>query len=287
MNAVARIRRVLHSPRMSGSLLAGTAVLGIAVIFSLVGPLLIQAQDAEVGTASPKTPPSWEHWLGSDVHGRDVFTTLVLGTPQTLKIGLIAGAVGTGVGLVLGLLAGYFGGLVDGVIRVISDALLTVPAIAILIIIAANVSQMSVELMGVVVAALAWMWPTRTIRSQLLSIRERAYVEVARANGQGELEILFREVMPNLLPYVAASFVAAVGSGILAAIGLEALGLGANHTFTLGTSIYWSQKFTAVLRGMWWWWAPPIGMIAVIFIGLMLLSAGLDRVANPRLRKRT
>lgn len=287
MKAAAAAGKLVRSPRMSGSLVAGAAIMGTVVAFSLVGPLLVDLEKADVGAAEPKMPPSGEHWLGSDVHGRDLFTTLVLGTPETLKIGLIAGAAGTGLGLVLGLLAGYFGGLVDSVIRVISDSLLTVPTLAILIVIAASVSEMSVELMGLTVAALAWMWPTRTIRSQLLSIRERAYVEVARVNGQGELEILFREVMPNLLPYIAASFVGAVGSGILAAIGLEALGLGPNHLFTLGTSIYWSQKFTAVLRGLWWWWAPPIAMIALIFVGLMLLSAGLDRVANPRLRTRT
>jgi peptide/nickel transport system permease protein len=84
-----------------------------------------------------------------------------------------------------------------------------------------------------------------------------------------------------------ASFVGAVGSAMLAAVGLEALGLGANQVHTLGTIIYWAQKFSAVLRGQWWWWGPPIVMIAVIFMGLFLLSIGLDRFANPRLRQQT
>jgi peptide/nickel transport system permease protein len=137
------------------------------------------------------------------------------------------------------------------------------------------------------VAALAWMHPTRTIRSQVLSIRERSYVSVARANGEGELGILFREVMPNLVPYIAASFVGAVSGAILAAVGLEARGHGPNDLHTLGTTIYWSQKFSAVLRGQWWWWAPPIVAISFIFVALFLLSSGLDRVANPKLRQRT
>ena len=119
-------------------------------------------------------------------------------------------------------------------------------------------------------------------------VNRDSYVpEVARANGQWGLELVLREVMPNLLPFIAASFVGAVASAMLAAIGLEALGLGANQVHTLGMIIYWSQKFTAVLRGLWWWWRPPIVMIAIIFMGLFLLSIGLDRVANPRLRQRT
>jgi peptide/nickel transport system permease protein len=99
--------------------------------------------------------------------------------------------------------------------------------------------------------------------------------------------LLFREVMPNLVPYIAASFVGAVSGAILAAVGLEALGLGPNDVHTLGTTIYWGEKFSAVLRGQYWWWGPPIVMIAIIFVGLFLLSAGLDRVANPRLRQQT
>lgn len=97
------------------------------------------------------------------------------------------------------------------------------------------------------------------------------------------MEILFREVMPNVAPYILASFVGTVSSAILATIGLEALGLGAQNEMTLGNTIYWAQPASAVLRGYWWWWAPPIVMIAMIFVGLFLTSVGFDRFANPRL----
>jgi peptide/nickel transport system permease protein len=200
---------------------------------------------------------------------------------------LTAGVVGLAIGLTLGLVSGFFGGLPDVLIRVISDSLMTVPGIAILVIIAASVGHMTIELMGLTVAALAWMYPTRAIRAQVLTVRERPYVQIARANGENELGVLFREVMPNLLPYVAASFVGSVSGAILASVGLEALGLGPNDQTTLGTTIYWSQQFSAILRGQWWWWAPPIVMIAAIFVGLFLLSVGLDRFANPRLYQHT
>ena len=288
INAVsAYVRGIVRSPRIGTSLLAGMAVIIVVVGFSYLGRLFVDEERAYVGAVDPRQRPNAENWLGTTSQGQDMMTIMVAGTPETLKIGLIAGGVGVVVGLILGLVSGYFGGLIDALIRVISDALMTVPAIAILVIIAANVDQMTVELMGFTVAVLAWMFPTRTIRSQVLSIRERGYIEIARVNGEYGLELVFREIMPNLLPFIAASFVGAVGAAILASVGLEALGLGANNVHTLGTTIYWAQKFTAVLRGDWWWWAPPIAMIATIFLGLFLLSAGLDRVANPRLRQRT
>jgi peptide/nickel transport system permease protein len=215
-----------------------------------------------------------------------MWTLLIYATPNTLKMGLIAGFIGVGLGAALGLIAGQFGGWVDAVIRVISDSLLTVPAIAILVIIAGNIDRMTTFVMALVVASLGWMFTARTVRAQVLTIREKAYVEVARVNGEGPWEILFREVMPNLMPYIVASFVGTVSGSILAVIGLEALGLGALEEMTLGNTIYWSQQSSAVLRGYWWWWGPPIVMIALIFIGLFLTSVGFDRFANPRLARR-
>ena len=150
---------------------------------------------------------------------------------------------------------------------------------------AANVDKMTVEMMGVAIALLAWMFPTRVIRSQVLTIRERSYVEVAKANGVGMAGVIFKEVMPNLMPWVVAAFVGTVSGAILAAVGLEAIGLGANDAHTLGVNIYWAQFYIAMSRGMWWWWIPPIIMIAFIFMSLYVTSTGMDRFANPRLRR--
>lgn len=265
------------------SLVAGLVVVGAVLAFWLLGSILVDRADTVVGAAPQSLAPSGEHLLGTDAQGREVLAVLVVATPATLQIGLIAGVVGVAAGLLLGLLAGYLGGVVDAVVRLLSDALMTVPGIAILLVIATNVDRMSVQLMGITVAALAWMHPTRAIRAQVLSIRERDYLRIARANGERGYEVIFREVMPNLLPYAAATFVGAVGAAMLAAVGLEALGLGANDQHTLGTMIYWAREFGAVVLGQWWWYLPPIAMIAVAVVGLFYLSVGLDRVANPQL----
>jgi len=280
-------RRLRGSGRWSGSLVVGLVILLAVLLLSVIGGWLVDPKDGIVGAVTPSQPPSARFLLGTDSQGRDVLTMLVLGTPQTIRIGLTAGVVGVAIGLVLGLLSGYFGGWFDGTVRVLSDALMTVPGIAILLIIAINVGHMTPFLMGLTVASLSWMYPTRSIRAQVLSIRERPYIAVARANGASEAEIVFREVMPNLLPFIAASFVGATSGAMLASVGLEALGLGTNDVHTLGTMIFWAQKYSAVLRGQWWWFGPPIAMIATIFIGLFFVSAGVDRFANPRLRQQT
>jgi len=280
------LKRNYEQGRISPLLIVGLSIILAIVLFGLIGPFFTDVTHAQVGAVKPRKPPGVDYLLGTDSQGRDMWTVLIYATPNTLKMGLIAGFIGVGFGTVLGLIAGQFGGWIDAVIRVVSDSLLTVPAIAILVIIAGNIDRMSTFVMALVVASLGWMFTTRTVRAQVLTIREKAYVEVARVNGEGAWEILFREVMPNLMPYIVASFVGTVSGSILAVIGLEALGLGALEEMTLGNTIYWSQQSAAVLRGYWWWWGPPIVMIALIFIGLFLTSVGFDRFANPRLARR-
>jgi peptide/nickel transport system permease protein len=267
-------------------LLMGLFILGLIVLIGPVGALFVDTDKAKVGSALPDMPPSSDYLLGTDTVGRELMAVIITGTPKSLRIGLIAGAIGLGVGIILGFTAGYFGGWVDNIIKGTADVLLTVPGLLFLVVIATTLKgEVTVNMMALVVASLAWMWPTRTIRSQVLSLRERNFVMVARLSGMNGLEIIFRELAPNLLPYLAASFVTAVGSAILATIGLEALGLGPQNEPTLGMTIYWSLYYTSVLRGMWWWWGPPIVIIILTFMGLFLVTMGLDQIANPKLRR--
>jgi peptide/nickel transport system permease protein len=267
-------------------LLFGLMIMLVLILFGPVAAQFVNTKGAKVGSAIPEQTPSGEYPLGTDTYGREILPVMVVGTPLTLRIGLIAGLIGLGLGIILGFLAGYFGGWVDTVIKGAADVLLTVPGLLFLVVIATTIKDaVSVNMMALVVSALAWMWPTRTIRAQVLTLRERQFVMVARLSGMSGLEIIVRELIPNLLPYLAASFVSAVGSAILATIGLEALGLGPQNEPTLGMTIYWALYSTAVLRGLWWWWAPPIVMIVLTFMGLFLVSMGLDQIANPKLRR--
>ena len=273
-----------HSPK----LLVGFALLACYVAAGVLGPLFVDLDQANPMAVMPDSPPSRALPLGSDSQGRSLLALTVAGIPLTFQIGLQAGAIGLGIGIVLGFVSGYAGGIVDTLIRSAADIMLTVPGLLVLIIIAASVRGLvSIQIISLVVASLAWMWPTRTIRAQVLSLRERPYVEMAKLNGMNGLQIVGRELIPNLLPYLGASFVGAVGSAILAAIGLEALGLGPQHEPTLGMTVYWAIYYSALLRGLWWWWAAPVGAIVVLFVALFLLATGLDELANPRLRRAT
>jgi peptide/nickel transport system permease protein len=257
------------------------------VLLCVIGPFFIEREAINVGYAMPDQRPSREYLLGTDTVGRQLFAIIVYGTPLTLRVGLIAGMIGLGVGMVCGFVAGYYGGIWDHGLRGAADVFLTIPGLLVLVVIATTFEgTIGITKQAFVVAALAWMYPTRTIRSQVMSMRERSYVQLARFSGMSGPEIIVRELVPNLLPYLAASFVGAVSAAILASIGLEALGLGPQNEPTLGMTIYWSQYYTSVLRDIWWWWVPPIVVIIVIFVGLFMISAGLDQIANPRLRKR-
>ncbi len=281
-----RLRGMWWHVRGNPKLLLGLVLLACYVAFGVLGPLLVDLDQADPMSVMPDSPPNRELPLGSDSQGRSLLALTVAGVPLTLQVGLQAGAIGLGIGILLGFVSGYVGGVVDTLIRSAADIMLTVPGLLVLIIIAASVRGLvSIQIISLVVASLAWMWPTRTIRSQVLTLRERPYVEMAKLNGMNGGQIVVRELIPNLLPYLGASFVGAVGSAILAAIGLEALGLGPQHEPTLGMTIYWAIYYSALLRGLWWWLAAPVGAIVVLFVALFLLATGLDELANPRLRR--
>src|ERR1700681_4081864 len=277
---------MLNYFRRNVSLLVGLVLLGILVVFMVAGALAVDTTNAQPLSAPTLHPPSWDYPFGTDRQGRDLLAVMVAGTPLTLRIGFIAGFLGVGIGTVLAFVAAYYRGLLDTIIRGIADIGLTVPGLLVLIIIAVSINgTLTVNQVAIVVASLAWLYPTRTIRAQVLSLRERPYVEVARLSGMSGPQIIFFELMPNLLPYLAATLVNAVSSAILASIGLEVLGLGPIDSPTLGMTLYWVNFNAAMINAGWWWWTAPTVIILMVFLGLFFLTVGLDEIANPRLRR--
>ncbi len=262
----------------------GLSLLLALFLFGVIGSMMVDPKRAEMGAVPLNQPPSWANPLGTEGFGRDLYTLMVLGIPNTFKIGLLAGGVGVLIGVVIGLMAGYYRGFADIAFSSLADVMLVIPALAILITVSAYVRSMTVELMALIVGLLAWPLPARVVRAQTLSLRERLFVQVARLSGQSDLEILFVQILPNLLSYLAAAFVGSVSSGILAAVGLEVLGLGPQLVPTVGRTLYQAFSRSAMGRGMWWWWGPPVVILAIIFTGLFLMSISLDKYANPRLK---
>lgn len=272
--------------RRNISLVVGIILLSVLVLFVGIGHLVVDTSKSRALSAPTLQPPSFKYPFGTDRQGRDLLAVMVAGTPLTLRIGFIAGVLGVGIGSILGFVSAYYRGKVDIIIRGIADIGLTVPGLLVLIIIAVSIKEgLTVDQMAIIVASLAWLNPTRTIRAQVLSLRERGYVEVARLSGMSGPEIIFKEMMPNLLPYLAATLVNAVSNAILASIGLEVLGLGPIESPTLGMTLYWVNYNAALINGWWWWWTAPIVIILLVFLGLFFLTVGLDEIANPRLRR--
>jgi len=281
-----QLRATINYIRRNPSLLAGILLLLLIVLFVAVGAAVTDPEDAKPLAYKPSSPPSAEHWLGTDRLGKDILAVMVEGTPKTIRIGVIAGAIGVAIGTLLAFFSGYYGGRFDTVTRSIVDILRTIPALLVLVIIAISLpGTMTVEMMALTIAALAWLDPTRVLRSQVLVIRKQSYIELARFTGMSGPEIIIKEMMPNLMPFIVAVFVSSVSGAILASIGLEALGLGPFEANTLGMTIYWNIWYASLINGWWWWWAPPIIVIVLLFVGLFLISQGLDEWANPRLRR--
>ncbi len=283
----ARLGSVVRYFRRNPSLFWGLVLFFLLLGSSYIGRLFVDIQEARPVSVAPLRPPSLQLPFGSDKQGRNLFAVMVVGTPLTLRIGLIAGFIGVVFGGAVGFISAYYGGWVDALLRGIVDVGLTIPALMILITVAMVIpTTLTVNQMALIVAALAWLYPARTIRAQVLTLRERSYVQVAQLSGMPGRAVIFKEILPNLLPYLASSLVIAVSAAVLASIGLEVLGLGPMDDPTVGMTIFWVQYNAAVINGWWWWWLPPIVVIALLFICLFLITIGLDEVANPRLRRR-
>jgi peptide/nickel transport system permease protein len=262
----------------------GVFLLLALYLFGFIGSQLISPKKADMGANPLNLSPTWEHPLGTEGFGRDMLAVMVIGIPNTFKIGFLAGAVGVVIGTLIGLFAGYYRGVADTFFSSFADVMLVIPTLAILITISAYVRVVTVEIMALIVGLLAWPLPARVIRSQTLSLRDRLFVEVARLSGQNDFEIIVFQILPNLTAYLAAAFVGAVSAGILASVGLEVLGLGPQNVPTIGRTLYYAFNRSALFRGMWWWWGPPVVTLAIIFTGLFQMSISLDKYANPRLK---
>jgi peptide/nickel transport system permease protein len=272
--------------RRNPTLIFGLGLLLLLLAFVVIGSFMVDVKNARALSVRPLQEPGERYLLGSDKQGRDMLALMVAGTPLTLRIGLIAGFLGVSIGAIVAFVSAYYGGWLDAIVRIIVDTALTIPGLMVLIVIVVSVkTSLSPDQMALVIASLAWLTPARIIRAQVLTIRERSYVQLATLSGVSGPEVIFKELLPNLLPYLVASLVTAVSGAILASIGLEVLGLGSLDSPTLGMTLYWVNYSAALINGWWWWWVPPIVVIVVLFMGLFLVTIGLDEFANPRLRR--
>ncbi|MGA2764495.1 MAG: ABC transporter permease [Spirochaetia bacterium] len=273
--------------RRNRSLAIGVLVVLLLTAFTVIGMLTIDVSHAYPLAVKPKQPPGAKYLLGTDFFGRDLLSEMVVGMWQTALIGVLAGGLGTIIGVALGFVSAYFGGFVDMIIKGTCQILTPIPVFLIQVVIAGSLDKRDVTIytMAFIVLALGWMWPTLVIRSQVLTMKERQFVSVAKLSGRNDLGIIFAEIMPNLLPFIAASFVSQVFSAVFASFYLAVVGLGPLREPLLGNIIWSAQGQGAFFNGWWWWPIWPAIAMVLILGSLALINMGLDELSNPRIRK--
>ena len=282
-----RLTLILRYLRRNKGLAIGLFILLLLVIFTVYGQATADLTHAYPISVKSKQPPSWEFPLGTDFFGRDLYVAMVVGLKETAIIGLLAGAIGTIVGVLLGFISAYFGGWLDVIVKGICQILTPIPALLIQVIVAGSLDKRDVTIytMAFVVVLLAWMGPTLVIRAQVLTMKERQFVSVAKLSGMGDLGIIFSEILPNLLPFIAAAFVNQVFYSVFASFYLAVLGLGPLREPLLGNTIWAAQTQSAFFNNWWWWPLFPALALVLILGSLALINMGLDELANPRIRR--
>ena len=226
--------------------------------------------------------------LGTDNFGRDVLKELVSAAGTSIVIGMIAGIVATLIGLTLGLLSGYVGGLVDDLIMFVTNIFTVIPGFVLLILISYSIGQeqRGATVVAMVIGFTSWTWTARSVRSQVISLRNRDHVNLSKLSGHSLVRIILTDILPYIASYVVMAFILQVSSGILAEAQLSLLGLGPKTTTTptLGLMMNWAMLYSAHTNGSWWAYFPVILTITCISFSLNLMNTGLDQVFNPTLR---
>src|SRR5215471_18140285 len=293
----------------SPKVVAGLVILAIFAALAIIGPLiapyppdyhplniqlavaghwvkLVKPPPGSPGLPYPvPLPPSAAHWLGTTFYAQDVWSQLLWSSRTTVVVGLLAGALATALSVVVGVTAGYLGGRADEELSLLANVFLAIPGLPLLIVLASYTTRATSNVLpiAVIVSVTGWAYGARVLRAQTLSLRNRDFVEAARVSGEGRTRIILVEVLPNLIPIVAASFLFTTLYAIGAYVALSFLGL-AGTQWNWGLMLYWAQSQSAVISGWWWWWVPPGLCIALLGTGLALLNFGIDEYINPRLR---
>ncbi len=280
--------RKFQLPR-SPKILVGLVMLAAFLILAVIGPWLAPFNpSASVSTTNGvPQPPSGAHWLGTTQLQQDVFSQMLAGGRSTIFVAFVSGVIATVLSVVLGVSAGYLSGLADDLLSVLANFFLVLPALPLLIVVFGFLPPSGGNndlLIGLIISATGWAWGARVLRAQTLSLRSRDYVESARIIGERQWRIIGFEILPNLTPVVASSFLFTVLYGVGTYTAIAFLGLVNPEHWSWGAIFFWAQSAEAEVSGYWWWYLPPGFAVAFLGTALALLNFGIDEFINPRLR---
>jgi peptide/nickel transport system permease protein len=262
----------------------GLVLMALFAAVAAFAPLLAP-YDPKDGSFPEAAGPSGAHWLGTTSAGQDVLSQLLYGTRVSLLVALVAGALTTLVAVMVGLTWGYLRGPLGDAVNFVVNLFLVIPALPLMIVIAAYLQNSGLTVIVLVVVVTGWAWGARVLRAQTQSLRSRDFVVAAMFSGERPARIVFREILPNMTSLIVGTFFAAATAAVIAEAGLEFLGLGDTTTVSWGTMLFWAQNGNALLTGQWVLVLAPGLCLALLGTAMTLIIFGVDALSNPRLRE--
>jgi len=268
--------------RKKSALLATIFIIIMVAISAF--PQLFAPYDPKQITGLPWEPPSKAHWLGTDDIGRDMLSQLIYGTRTSLIVGFSAAFLSLLIGMTIGMLSGFYGGIVDGILMRITEFFLTIPTFPLMVVLA-FILKPSLQTVILAITLVVWPQPVRVIRSEVLSLKERPYITRARVIGNTSLRILFKYVLPRVLPLGVAMMIIAMGWAIPSEAFLSWIGLGDPTHISWGMILYYAFVRGSFTAGAWWQFIPPGLMILAVITAFTIVGHTMEEVLNPKLRK--
>jgi peptide/nickel transport system permease protein len=275
-------KKVLRNPMG----LIGVIVLVFFGLLAIFGPWITPYDVKVQDPTQSMLLPSKKYWLGTDGFGIDIFSELLYGARTSMLVGTVSAIIASVLGAIVGLYSGYVGGWKDEVVMRLNDVVLSIPWLVLMIIVAAFVGKIDLTGIILIIGLTGWSYTARMVRAQVLSVKERQYIERARAIGSSEMSIIRRHIFPNTFPLIFANTILTVAVSILSESTLSFLGMRPSNEVTWGTMLSFASEASAFETGRQWWIISPGLCIVTVVLGFTLLGYALDEILNPKLRRR-
>jgi peptide/nickel transport system permease protein len=256
----------------------------LLVLFAIIGPIIAKYSPQDFTGAQLKHPDG-TYWLGTDYLGHDIFSQLANGLRESYLVGALGAVSASVVGMALGFAAGWRGGILDEILQMITNIIVMIPSLVLLVVIGSYLTSRSVLFEGIFIGLTTWPWVARAVRAQTFSLRSREFVDMAKLSGKRPLQIIVRDIAPNMASYLFLVVILLFGSSMLLAASYDFLGLGPTDVVSLGSMMNSAQNESALFYREWWWFIPPGAVLTAMVAALLVANVGLDEIFNPKLRE--
>lgn len=268
----------------NGKSIAGLTILGVFLLVAIFADWIAPYPATQINAHARLQPPSAQYWLGTTHLGEDVFSQIIWGTRGVMVVGILATVIAVTIAVTVGVVAGYTSGWKSESLSALSNVFLVIPGLPLIIIVASLFENPPLWVIALVLGLTGWAWGARVLRAQTMSLRNRDFVQAAKANGEPLHRIIAVEMLPNLMGLIAASIVGTMTAAVISLTTLSYIGVIPVSNYNWGTILNWASSQGAFQQNQWWWYLPPGLCIAAIGVALALLNFGIDEYVNPRLR---